>query len=91
MPTLIEQGVQGTLVPLEGGLALMAPTGTPEAVLQAMSRVMVKGAESEQAAKLRENFGIPSKPKDLAASRVEWESATPASIKAAADQGVKLV
>ena len=35
--TLIEQGVSGTLVPLEGGLALMAPAGTPEAVLQALS------------------------------------------------------
>ena len=90
VPTLIEQGVQGTLVPLEGGLALMAPTGTPEAVLQALSRVVVKGAESEQAAKLRENFGIPNKPKDLAATRLEWERATPAWIKAAVDLGVKL-
>ena len=35
--TLIEQGVTGTLVPLEGGLALMAPAGTPEAVLRALS------------------------------------------------------
>ena len=54
--TLIEQGVTGTLVPLEGGLALMAPAGTPEAVLRTLSGVVVKGAETEQSAKLRENF-----------------------------------
>jgi tripartite-type tricarboxylate transporter receptor subunit TctC len=90
VPTMVEQGVTGTLVPLEGGLALMAPTGTPEAVLQALSRVVVKGAESEQSAKLRENFGIPNKPKDLAATRREWDQAVPAWIKAAADLGVKL-
>jgi tripartite-type tricarboxylate transporter receptor subunit TctC len=90
VPTLIEQGVQGTLVPLEGGLVLMAPAGTPEAVLQALSRVVVKGADSEQAAKLRENFGIPNKPKNLAETRLEWERVVPAWIKVAVDLGVKL-
>jgi hypothetical protein len=87
---LIEQGVQGTLVPLEGGLVLMAPAGTPEAVLPALSRVVVKGAQSEQAAKLRENFGIPNKPRNLAETRLEWERAVPAWIKAAVGLGVKL-
>ena len=88
--TLIEQGVKEPLVALEGGLALMAPAGTPEAVLQTLSRVVVKGAESEQAAKLRENFGIPNKPKNLAETRADWERAVPAWIKAAVDLGVKL-
>lgn len=90
VPTLIEQGATGTLVPLEGGLALMVPAGTPEAVLQQMSQVVVKGAETPQAAKLRENFGIPNKPKNLAETRKDWDRDVPAWIKAAADLGVKL-
>jgi tripartite-type tricarboxylate transporter receptor subunit TctC len=90
VPTLIEQGINDPLVSLEGGLALMAPSGTPEAILQTLSRVVVKGAEGEQAAKLRENFGIPNKPKNLADTRAEWDRAVPAWIKAAVDLGVKL-
>ncbi|MGL6110254.1 MAG: Bug family tripartite tricarboxylate transporter substrate binding protein [Rubrivivax sp.] len=90
VPTLIEQGVNDPLVPLEGGLALMAPAGTPQSVLQMLSAVVVKGAAGEQAAKLRENFGIPTKPKNLADTRAEWYRAVPAWIKAAVDLGVKL-
>jgi tripartite-type tricarboxylate transporter receptor subunit TctC len=90
LPTLIEQGITDPLVSLEGGLALMAPAGTPEAILQTLSAVVVKGAAGEQAAKLRENFGIPNKPKNLADTRAEWDRAVPAWIKAAVDLGVKL-
>ena len=90
VPTLIEQGATGTLVPLEGGLVLMAPAGTPEAALKTLSEVVVKGAETPQAAKLRDNFGIPNKPKDLAGTRADWDKDVPAWIKAAADLGVKL-
>ena len=88
--TLIEQGVTGTLVPLEGGLVLMAPAGTPESVLQILSGVVVKGAATEQSAKLRENFAIPNKPQGLADTRREWDQQVPAWIKAAVDLGVKL-
>ena len=90
VPTLIDQGINDPLVSLEGGLALMAPAGTPEAILQVLSQVVVKGAETPQAAKLRENFGIPTKPKNLAETRAEWDRAVPAWIKAAVDLGVKL-
>ena len=90
VPTLLEQGVTGTLVPLEGGLALMAPAGTPDAVLRTLSNVVVKGAESEQSAKLRENFAIPNKPQNLAETRREWDRAVPAWIKAAIDLSIRL-
>lgn len=90
VPTLVEQGISDPLVALEGGLALMAPAGTPEAVLQTLSQVVVKGAETPQAAKLRENFGIPNKPRNLAETRADWERAVPAWIKAAVDLGIKL-
>ena len=90
VPTLMEQGIGGKLVPLEGGLPLMAPAGTPEAVLQALSRVVVTGANTERAAKLRENFAIPNKPKNLADTRKEWEQVVPVWIKLAVDLGIKL-
>lgn len=90
MPTLVEQGIGGNLVGLEGGLPLMAPTGTPEAVLQALSSVVVAGANTERAAKLRESFGIPNKPKNLVDTRKEWEQVVPVWIKLAVDLGIKL-
>jgi tripartite-type tricarboxylate transporter receptor subunit TctC len=90
VPTLVEQGIQGRLVGLEGGLPLMAPAGTPEAVLQALSRVVVDGANSERAAKLRETFAIPNKPKNLAETRREWERDVPVWVKTAVELGIKL-
>jgi tripartite-type tricarboxylate transporter receptor subunit TctC len=90
LPTLIQQGIDDPLVALEGGLALMAPAGTPEPILKILSEVVVKGAETPQAIKLRENFGIPNKPKNLVETRADWDRAVPAWIKAAVDLGVKL-
>ena len=90
LPTLQAQGISDPLVALEGGLALMAPARTPEPILQKLSAVVAKGAETAQAAKLRENFGIPNKPKGLSESRADWERAVPQWIKAAVDLGVKL-
>ncbi len=90
VPTLTEQGVQGRLVTLEGGLPLMAPAGTPEAVLQALSQVAVEGANTERAAKLRESFAIPNKPKNLKETRADWERDVPMWIKLAVDLGIKL-
>ncbi len=90
VPTLVEQGVQGRLVQLEGGLPLMAPAGTPEAVLKLLSQVVVEGAETARAAQIRETFAIPNKPKDLAATRADWERDVPVWIKLAVDLGIKL-
>ncbi len=90
VPTLVEQGIQGRLMGLEGGLPLMAPAGTPELVLQALSRVVVDGANSERAAKLRETFAIPNKPKNLTDTRRDWERDVPIWIKTAVDLGIKL-
>ena len=90
VPTLVEQGVPGNLVGLEGGLPLMAPAGTPEAVLKILSSVVVEGANGERAAKLRESFAIPNKPKDLAGTRRDWERDVPVWIKVAVELGIKL-
>jgi tripartite-type tricarboxylate transporter receptor subunit TctC len=90
VPTLVEQGVQGQLVKLEGGLPLMAPAGTPEAVLQALSRVVVEGADTARAAQLRDTFAIPNKPKNLAQTRADWARDVPVWIKLAVDLDIKL-
>jgi tripartite-type tricarboxylate transporter receptor subunit TctC len=90
VPTLVEQGIDSRLVGLEGGLPLMAPSGTPEAVLQALSRAAVDWANTPGAAKLRESFAIPNKPKNLAETRKDWERDVPVWIKLAVDLGIKL-
>ena len=46
VPTLRQQGIEARLVTLEGGLLLTAPTGTPEAVMRALSQVVVDGANT---------------------------------------------
>ena len=90
VPTLVEQGIGGRLVGLEGGLPLLAPAGTPEAVLRILSKVVVDGAKSERAAKLRESFAIPNSPKNLEQTRKDWETDVPVWIKLAVDLGIKL-
>jgi tripartite-type tricarboxylate transporter receptor subunit TctC len=90
VPTLVEQGMKDPLVGLEGGLPLMAPSGTPEAVLKLLSSVVVAGANTERAAKLRESFAIPNKPKNLTETRRDWERDVPVWVKLAVDLGIKL-
>ena len=90
VPTLVEQGVKGRLVQLEGGLPLMAPAGTPEAVLKALADVAVAGADTPRAVQLRETFAIPNKPKNLADARADWARDVPVWIKLAVDLGIKL-
>ena len=90
VPTLVEQGVQGKLVTLEGGLPLFAPAGTAEAVLNRVADEAVAWANTEQAAKMRETFGIPNKPKNLAETRRDFDAALPVWVKTAMDLGIKL-
>jgi tripartite-type tricarboxylate transporter receptor subunit TctC len=90
VPTLTQQGIEGRLVTLEGGLPLMAPAGTPEAVLRALSQVAVDGANMPKAALLRESFAIPNKPKNLKDTREDWSRDVPVWIKLAVDLGIKL-
>jgi tripartite-type tricarboxylate transporter receptor subunit TctC len=90
VPTLQEQGITDILVGLEGALPLMAPAGTPEAVLKVLSDTAVEGANTERSAKLRETFAIPNKPKNLADTRKQWEHDVPIWIKVAVDLGIKL-
>ena len=90
VPTLTEQGNTEKLVTLEGGLPLVAPAGTPEAILKRLADEAVAWSNTEKAAKLRETFAIPNKPKNLAQTRKDWEAEVPVWIKLAVDLGIKL-
>lgn len=90
VPTLTEQGNTEKLVTLEGGLPLVAPSGTPEAVLKRMADEAVAWSNTDRATKLRETFAIPNKPKNLADTRKDWEAEVPVWIKLAVDLGIKL-
>ena len=90
VPTLAEQGNTEKLVTLEGGLPLVAPAGTPEPTLKRLADEAVAWSNTEKAAKLRETFAIPNKPKNLADTRKDWESEVPVWIKLAVDLGIKL-
>jgi len=90
VPTLAEQGMDDRTVLLEGGLPMLAPAGTPEAVLRAINQAALEWANTDRAQKLRDTFAIPNKPKNLADMRREWESEVPVWIKMAVDLGLKL-
>ena len=90
VPTLIEQGNTEKLVTLEGGLPLVAPAGTPEPILKRLADEAVAWSNTDKAAKLRETFAIPNKPKNLADTRKDWEAEVPVWIKLAVDLGIKL-
>ncbi len=90
LPTLTQQGNDDRLVTLEGGLPVMAPAGTPEPVVQRLNQLALDWAQTERAAKLRETFAIPNKPKNLQQTRQHWETEVPIWIKLAVDLGIKL-
>ena len=90
VPTLMEQGDTAKLVTLEGGLPLVAPAGTPEPILKRLADEAVAWSNTDKAAKLRETFAIPNKPKNLAETRKDWEAEVPVWIKLAVDLGIKL-
>jgi hypothetical protein len=77
-------------VQLEGGLPLMAPAGTPEAVLQALSRWWCRAPRPSARRSCASTFAIPNKPKNLKDTRADWERDVPVWIKLAVDLGIKL-
>jgi tripartite-type tricarboxylate transporter receptor subunit TctC len=73
VPTMSEAGMADVLVTLDGWLPLIAPAGTPEAVLVKLAEVAQEWGETPRAAQLRENFAIPNKPTSLAEARQRWK------------------
>ena len=75
---------------LEGGLPMVARTGTPEDILQKLAAVAVAGNDTPRAATLRETFAIPDKAKGLEETRAIWRDVAPIWIREAQALGVKL-
>ena len=88
VPTFAELGFKN--VEAAALVGIVAPAGTPEAVLKRMADEAVAWSNTERAAKLRETFAIPNKPKNLADTRKDWEGEVPVWIKLAVDLGIKL-
>ena len=88
LPTVAESGLPG----FEGltWFGFMAPAGTPEPILKRLADEAVAWSNTDKAAKLRETFAIPNKPKNLAETRKDWEAEVPVWIKMAVDLGIKL-
>ena len=58
--------------------------------LKLLADEAVAWSNTDKAAKLRETFAIPNKPKNLAGTRKDWEAEVPVWIKLAVDLGIKL-
>lgn len=90
IPTLVEQGIKGEIPILEGGLPVVAATGTPEDILDKLAQVAVDGSETARAKALRDSFGIPDKPKTRQETLQMWRDVAPVWIRHVDALGIKV-
>jgi tripartite-type tricarboxylate transporter receptor subunit TctC len=90
VPTMLEQGISASLVTLDGWLPLIAPSGTPPAVIERLSELAGEWAETPRAAQLRETYGIPNKPTPLDDTRRRWKEEAAVWIQEARTLGITL-
>lgn len=90
IPTLVEQGIKGEIPILEGGLPVVAATGTPEDILDKLALVAVEGSETARAKALRESFGIADKPKSRQETLQMWREVAPVWIRHVDALGIKV-
>ena len=88
--TLSELGMKGEVPRLDGGLPVVAQTGTPEDILDKLAQVAVEGSDTPRARNLRETFAIPDKAKTRAETLRIWREIAPVWIRQAEALGVKL-
>lgn len=88
--TLVEQGIKGDIPVLEGGLPVVAATGTPEDILDKLAQVAVEGSETPRARALRDSFGIPDKPKSRQETLQMWREVAPVWIRHVDALGIKV-
>lgn len=90
VPTLIEAGMKGELVSLEGGLPLTTQSAVPDDIIQKLAAVAVEAADSPRSKALRESFAIPNKVKDTVETRRMWREDAPIWIRNTEALGIKL-
>ena len=64
VPTYYEQGLTEKAFQVRGWVGCAAPTGTPDAVVQKLSDLMVEAGKTERIQKIIDNFGIDEAARD---------------------------
>jgi len=66
VPTFHEQGLTEKAFQVRGWVGCAAPAGTPDAVVQKLSDLMVEGGKTERVQKILDTFGIDEAARDRA-------------------------
>ncbi len=66
VPTFHEQGLTDKAFQVRGWVGCAAPAGTPEAIVQKLSDLMVEGGKTERVLKINDQFGIDEGARDRA-------------------------
>ena len=85
-----DQGYTADIFRLGGGLVMLAPTGTPQDIVQRISDLMVEGAEAEKSIAMREAFAIDTKPSTMAVAKQRWRDESPIWIRLTEATGVRI-
>ncbi len=64
VPTFFEQGLTDEAFQVRGWVGCAAPAGTPEAIVQKLSDLMVEGGKTERVLKINDQFGIDEGARD---------------------------
>jgi tripartite-type tricarboxylate transporter receptor subunit TctC len=66
VPTFYEQGLTEKAFQVRGWVGCAAPAGTPDAIVQKLSDLMVEGGKTERVQKILDTFGIDEAARDRA-------------------------
>ena len=66
VPTFYEQGLTDKAFQVRGWVGCAAPAGTPEAIVQKLSDLMVEAGKTERVLKINDQFGIDEGARDRA-------------------------
>lgn len=64
VPTFLEQGVDAKAFQIRGWIGMFAPAGTPEDIVDLISKLCVEGGKTERVQKILDNFGIDEAAQD---------------------------
>jgi len=64
VPTFYEQGLTDKAFQVRGWVGCAAPAGTPDAIVQKLSDLMVEGGKTERVLKINDQFGIDEGARD---------------------------
>jgi tripartite-type tricarboxylate transporter receptor subunit TctC len=64
VPTFYEQGLTDKAFQVRGWVGCAAPAGTPDAIVQRLSDLMVEGGKTERVLKINDQFGIDEGARD---------------------------